>query len=111
MPALMAEHGTTVAYACGPMGMLRAVHEVAAAAGARSQLAVEESMACGIGVCMTCVLPVRGDDGSTRMVRSCVEGPVFDGDRLRWDAIGPPAGSAVPADALGAPVVAAGGAR
>ncbi len=33
MPALMAEHGTAVAYACGPMGMLRAVHEVAAAAG------------------------------------------------------------------------------
>ena len=110
MPALMAEHGTAVAYACGPMGMLRAVHEVAAAAGASSQLAVEESMACGIGVCMTCVLPVRWDDGSTRMTRSCVEGPVFDGARLRWDAISP-GGSAVPDDALGAPVVAAGGAR
>ncbi len=110
MPALMAEHGTAVAYACGPMGMLRAVHEVAVTAGARSQLAVEESMACGIGVCMTCVLPVRWEDGSTRMTRSCVEGPVFDGDRLRWDAISA-GGSAVPDDALGAPVVAAGGAR
>ena len=42
-----------------------------------AQCAVEESMACGIGVCMTCVLPVVGDDGVTRMVRSCVEGPVF----------------------------------
>ena len=54
-------------------------------------------MACGIGVCMTCVLPVVGDDGTTRMVRSCVEGPVFNGDRVRWDDIG-----TVPADALGA---------
>ena len=56
--------------------------------------------ACGIGVCMTCVLPVVGDDGVTRMVRSCVEGPVFKGDRVRWDDVG-----TVPADAHGAPVV------
>ena len=45
-------------------------------------------MACGIGVCMTCVLPVVGDDGVTRMVRSCVDGPVFRGDRVRWDDVG-----------------------
>ncbi len=102
MPALLDEHDTAVAYACGPMGMLRAVHEVAVAHGAVSQLAVEESMACGIGVCMTCVLPVRDADGTTRMARSCVEGPVFAGDRLRWDAIGP-GGSSVPPDCLGAP--------
>ena len=51
-----------------------------------AQVAVEESMACGVGVCMTCVMPVTGNDGTTRMVRSCVEGPVFRGDRVRWDA-------------------------
>ncbi len=45
-------------------------------------------MACGVGVCMTCVMPVTGNDGVTRMVRSCVEGPVFRGDRVRWDAFG-----------------------
>ena len=66
--------------------------------GAHAQCAVEESMACGIGVCMTCVLPVIGDDGVTRMVRSCVDGPVFRGDRVRWDDVG-----TVPADTLGAP--------
>src|SRR5205814_466074 len=66
--------------------------------GAAPLFAVEESMACGIGVCMTCVLPVVGEDGQTRMVRSCVEGPVFNGDHVRWDDIG-----TVPADALGAP--------
>ncbi len=103
MPALIEHHGSTVAYACGPMAMLRAVHEVCSARGVASQLAVEESMACGVGVCMTCVLPVAGDDGVTRMVRSCVEGPVFSGTALRWDAIGT-GGSRVPDDAYGAPV-------
>lgn len=91
-----------VVYACGPMGMLQAVTEVAQDHGAQAQVAVEEAMACGIGVCMTCVLPVRGNDGLTRMVRSCVEGPVFRGDRIRWDAFGSGLCS-VPADAVGAP--------
>ena len=87
-----------VVYACGPMGMLATVAEVATARGVYSQCSVEESMACGVGVCMTCVLPVIGDDGITRMVRSCVEGPVFRGDRVRWSDVG-----TVPPDTLGAP--------
>ncbi|HEY5032614.1 MAG TPA: dihydroorotate dehydrogenase electron transfer subunit [Actinomycetes bacterium] len=99
LPSMIERSGAEVVYACGPMGMLRAVHTIAAAYGAHSQCAVEESMACGIGVCMTCVLPVVGDDGLTRMLRSCVEGPVFRGDRIRWDDLG-----TVPADTVGAPV-------
>lgn len=97
LPEILEKAGTAVVYACGPMGMLGAVARMAAAAGAHSQVAVEESMACGVGVCMTCVLPVVGDDGRTRIVRSCTEGPVFFGDRVRWDAVG-----TVPADAVGA---------
>ena len=104
LPELMARAGTDVVYACGPMGMLRAVSRLGAATGVPVQCAVEESMACGIGVCMTCVLPVVGDDGATRMVRSCVEGPVFAGDRVRWDDVG-----TVPPETVGAPVATAGG--
>lgn len=101
LPDVIAASGSDVVYACGPMGMLAAVVDIARAAGVHSQCAVEESMACGIGVCMTCVLPVVGDDGVTRMARSCVEGPVFRGERVRWADVG-----TVPADALGAPVAA-----
>lgn len=93
-------------YACGPMAMLRAVTAVAAEHGARTWCAVEEAMACGIGVCMTCVLPIRGADGVTRMTRSCTEGPTFAGDAVRWDHVcaGPGGrGSLVPDDCLGAP--------
>lgn len=98
LPGLLRRTDADVVYACGPMGMLAAVADLAARFGAHSQCAVEEAMACGIGVCMTCVLPVVGDDGVTRMVRSCVDGPVFRGDRVRWDAVG-----TVPADTWGAP--------
>ena len=98
LPAVLEKSAADVVYACGPMAMLRAVSDIATARGIPCQVAVEESMACGIGVCMTCVLPVVGEDGRTRMVRSCVEGPVFLGDRVRWDDVG-----TVPADAVGAP--------
>jgi dihydroorotate dehydrogenase electron transfer subunit len=87
-----------VIYTCGPMGMLRQVTAVAGRYDIPVQALVEESMACGTGVCMTCVLPVIGGDGVTRMVRSCVDGPVFRGDLVRWDDIG-----SIPFDALGAP--------
>ncbi|MBI1377478.1 MAG: dihydroorotate dehydrogenase electron transfer subunit [Frankiales bacterium] len=99
LPAVLRRTDADVVYACGPMPMLQAVAKVAADHGAYSQCAVEESMACGIGVCMTCVLPVVGDDGVTRMLRSCVDGPVFRGDRVRWDDVG-----TIPEGTLGGPV-------
>jgi dihydroorotate dehydrogenase electron transfer subunit len=91
-----------VVYACGPMAMLRAVGEIARTHHIPAQVAVEESMACGIGVCMTCVLPVRSSDGTSRFVRSCVDGPVFLADRVRWADIG-----SLPPDLHGADAMAA----
>ncbi len=98
LPRVLQRTEAAVVYACGPMPMLAAVAAVAEQHGAWSQCAVEEAMACGVGVCMTCVLPVRGEDGVVRMVRSCTEGPVFRGDRVLWDEVG-----TVPAGTLGAP--------
>lgn len=102
LPEVIRLTNAAVVYACGPMGMLRSVTAVAGAEGAVAQVAVEESMACGVGVCMTCVLPVVGNDGRTRMVRSCVEGPVFRGSAVRWDALVDGYGT-VPDDAVGSP--------
>jgi dihydroorotate dehydrogenase electron transfer subunit len=83
-------------YACGPMAMLRAVAELASEYQVSAYVSVEEAMACGIGVCMTCVLPVRGDEGTSRFIRSCVDGPVFPADQVRWDGVG-----SLPDDLLG----------
>jgi len=98
LAGVITKNNSQAVYACGPMPMLQAVAQVSQENGAFSQCAVEESMACGIGVCMTCVLPIIGDDGVTRMARSCVDGPVFRGDRVRWDDV-----DTVPSDAFGAP--------
>jgi dihydroorotate dehydrogenase electron transfer subunit len=100
--AAMAE--SAAVYACGPMAMLEATSHAAAAVGVPVWVSVEESMACGIGVCMTCVLPVIDTDGQTRMLRSCVAGPTFEGTAVRWADVG-----TVPADCVGAPSAAGSG--
>lgn len=87
----VADHARSgVVYGCGPMPMLAAVADWARQRGLPSQMAVEEEMACGTGVCWTCVVPVRRRHG-VRNVRACTEGPVFSGSRVQWDAIRDPA--------------------
>ncbi len=87
-----------VIYACAPVPVLREVVLVASRYAVPVQALVDVPMACGTGVCMGCVLPVTGTDGITRIVRACLDGPVFRGDLVRWDDMG-----TIPFDAVGAP--------
>jgi dihydroorotate dehydrogenase electron transfer subunit len=77
-----------VIYSCGPMGMLSAISALTLGTDVVHQCAVEEAMACGIGICMTCVLPVMGEDGKVAMLRSCIDGPVMDGAQVQWQLVG-----------------------
>lgn len=85
---IVAQRQIDVIYSCGPMAMLSAITKLVEGTEVIHQCAVEESMACGIGICMTCVLPVTNEDGSTSMLRSCIDGPVMDGAHVRWDLVG-----------------------
>lgn len=85
---IVSNRGIDVIYSCGPMAMLRAITELVASTDVIHQCAVEEAMACGIGICMTCVLPVQGEDGTVSMLRSCIDGPVMDGSVVQWDLVG-----------------------
>ena len=83
---------TEVVYTCGPHPMLAAVSRACVEKKVPVQVAVEELMACGYGVCMTCVMPVRprrkskdAADEEFHYARSCVEGPVFNGASVVWD--------------------------
>jgi len=84
IPRLIREFGTEVIYSCRPMGMLGAIAKIADEFDLAHQCAVEEAMACGVGVCMTCVVPIKHEDG-IKMVRTCIDGPVMDGAEIIWD--------------------------
>ena len=88
IPELIAEHDARVIYSCGPMPMLEALSQIAVQSDIAHQCAVEESMACGIGICMTCVMPVKTATGEIRNLRSCIDGPVMDGDHVQWHLVG-----------------------
>ena len=86
--ALIEDMNIAVIYSCGPMAMLSAIDAITRGTHVVHQCAVEESMACGIGICMTCVLPVADESGNISMLRSCIDGPVMDGSFVQWDKVG-----------------------
>ena len=94
LPAMVSRTQAQVVYACGPNPMLRAVAEYCAANRIPCQVAVEELMACGLGVCWTCAVPViRRDGKGWDNLRACVDGPVFTGARVWWEKwLGGPSG-------------------
>jgi dihydroorotate dehydrogenase electron transfer subunit len=74
-------------YACGPTPMMRAVTQLAAAHGRTTEVSLEQVMGCGLGGCYSCVVPVRRDGGPAHLVRSCLDGPVFDGSTVVWEQL------------------------
>ncbi|HAY80415.1 MAG TPA: dihydroorotate dehydrogenase electron transfer subunit [Planctomycetaceae bacterium] len=69
---------------CGPEPMMEAVATLTAAHHVPCEVSLETPMACGIGICFSCVAKVRdqGDDWDYK--RTCVEGPVFDATKILW---------------------------
>ncbi|MBA3781461.1 MAG: dihydroorotate dehydrogenase electron transfer subunit [Nocardioides sp.] len=76
-----------VVYAAGPTRMLRAVAEAAEEAGVQSQVAIEQPLSCGTGLCRGCVIDVRDAEGDAHQVRACLDGPVLPGDRVDWASL------------------------
>jgi dihydroorotate dehydrogenase electron transfer subunit len=86
-PGLVTDHplmkeqltGYDKIYACGPLGMMKAIAREAKKAGVFCEVSLENLMACGFGVCLCCVEPtVKGN------VCICTEGPVFNISELTW---------------------------
>lgn len=75
-----------VVYACGPMPMLKATHQVCEALEVPCYASLEAEMACGDGVCLGCVVEAKVEIETERMVRVCKDGPVFDSRLIQWDA-------------------------
>ncbi|MEX2138464.1 MAG: dihydroorotate dehydrogenase electron transfer subunit [Pirellulales bacterium] len=69
---------------CGPEKMMEAVAHIGQQAGVPCQVSLETPMACGIGICFSCVTKVRQADGEWDYRRTCVEGPVFEAEQIVW---------------------------
>ncbi len=74
---------SSTVYACGPTPMMRRCAEIAARRGCRCVVSLENTMACGFGVCLGCAAPRA--DGGFELV--CRDGPVFDATRIDWEAL------------------------
>jgi dihydroorotate dehydrogenase electron transfer subunit len=86
LPAALDRGGTEVVYAAGTPKLLRAVAALCRARTLPAQVAVEERMGCGYGLCGTCAVPVARKDGSGwDHARGCVDGPVFNPARIVWE--------------------------
>ena len=71
-------------FACGPTPMLKAVGKIAEEHQLPCELSMDEHMCCGVGTCLTCVIPVKTGD-SWEYQRTCTEGPVFDSRQIVWE--------------------------
>lgn len=68
---------------CGPEAMLRVASATCQARGVPCLVSLETPMACGLGICFTCVAKIRQGDGWDYR-RTCVEGPVFNAADVVW---------------------------
>ncbi len=81
---LLTSHGKTgPLVGCGPEPMLHALAKVAATWAVPCQVSLETPMACGIGICFSCVAKVTTPDGWDYK-RVCMDGPAFDAAQLVW---------------------------
>jgi dihydroorotate dehydrogenase electron transfer subunit len=75
-------------YVCGPTQMMRACAQLAATHGRACDVSLEQVMGCGLGGCYSCVVTARPAGGGTpHHTRTCIDGPVFDAQRIVWEAV------------------------
>ncbi|MCI0604406.1 dihydroorotate dehydrogenase electron transfer subunit [bacterium] len=67
----------SVIYACGPGPMMRVVKSIAERYGVPAYLSMEETMGCGVGICIGCPIPGVTPDGQTTYYLCCKDGPIF----------------------------------
>lgn len=80
-----AKSGRSIRIACcGPEPMMAAVTRWATARDVGCDVSLEAPMACGVGICFTCVARVRDASGGWDYRRTCIEGPVFDSTTIEW---------------------------
>ncbi len=81
MRGLVLGRGTAMLATCGSNRLLALVQRLGREFGIVAQVALEEHMACGIGMCYCCVRPFKAGD-LVEIRRVCHDGPVFDAQEV-----------------------------
>ena len=71
-------------YSCGPRGMIKAIERVRGDFFDTHYTSLETVMACGVGACRGCIVPIR-DSGRVVLKTVCSDGPVFDAGLVDWE--------------------------
>jgi dihydroorotate dehydrogenase electron transfer subunit len=83
---IITERGGDVMFSCGPHGMLTSAARLADKLGIPHHVSLENRMACGFGVCRSCVIQTTGLNGAENKT-VCHDGPVFDASAILWDKL------------------------
>lgn len=70
-------------YACAPSIVLKKISEIAEKYRLDVEVALEKTMACGIGVCKGCVIKII-KNGEIQNATICHDGPVFRASEVVW---------------------------
>ncbi len=71
-------------YSCGPRGMVRALVGATRGLFRAHYTSLESIMACGVGACRGCAVPVKGA-GATALRTVCGDGTVFRAEDIAWE--------------------------
>jgi dihydroorotate dehydrogenase electron transfer subunit len=94
---LLSQSTVDVIFSCGPTPMLKVLSELAARLDIPHWVSLENRMACAVGACRSCVIPVRTEsvtdttgDAAVSYKTVCHDGPVFNADQIVWEIIPEP---------------------
>jgi len=74
-------------YACGPWGMMKAVHALSLQANIPCEVSLEARMGCALGACLGCVIRSKDHSGEDQYLRVCQDGPVMNSRLIDWDTV------------------------
>jgi len=77
--SIFSTHTYNRIYCCGPDRMMKAMADYSKSRNILCEVSLENLMACGIGVCLCCIVDtVKGN------LCTCTEGPIFNVNDLKW---------------------------
>lgn len=82
LSGLFAAHLPDALFTCGSQRLIKLLQRMGRLWKVQGQVALEEQMACGLGMCFCCVKPFCKSDGTIVQHRVCTEGPVFNLDEV-----------------------------